>query len=176
MRLVTLAVAGFSLFVGGCAAQGYYGDGAAPYAPNYLSYATPSAVYVTPQVVPPPYYPSLVGHYDNGYASGYRRGYYSQRGYGRGEREYYPEQRFLGGRRYREEDREQGRQAEIQQRQQQYNRHVVDLQTQHNQNVVGLQQQFNQGRLSRGQLEQGYRQLENNLNRGIGNEQRALPR
>jgi len=199
MRIISLVFAVFTLSASGCAAQGYYdGSGYAtnPAYPTYVQpapvYAVPTPVYRTPvypaptyvqpglaysspQVLVPRYATPPVGYYDNESVSSGYGGYYRQPGYISRDYDRYQERRgYENGRRYPDEAA-RAQQADVQRRQQQYNQHVADLQTQHNQNVVGLQQQFNQGRINQQQLQGGYRQLETNLNRGISNEQRALP-
>ena len=100
--------------------------------------------------------------------------YYGDFGRGYGRREWEERREQDERREFRQDQRLQRR--ETQQRQELYNSHVRDLQTQHNQGVVNLQQQFNQGRINRDQLNNGYHQLEQHMNGGIANEQRALPR
>ena len=76
----------------------------------------------------------------------------------------------------REDEDRRARDQDVARRQQQYNANIVSLQQQHNQRLLSLQQQFGQGRISRSQLDDGHRQLDEQYNQSVANEQRALPR
>ena len=76
----------------------------------------------------------------------------------------------------REGEDRRARDQDVARRQQQYNANIVSLQQQHNQRLLSLQQQFAQGRISRSQLDDGHRQLDEQYNQSVANEQRALPR
>ena len=174
MPLIRLSFLLIVLSTAGCYAQdyqGYYSPyGVQPYTaspamPVYPSYQEP--IYGVPRYNTPPF------AYDQSYVP-YRGNYYGGTDQGYGRREFEERREQHERREFRQE--QQLQQRETQQRQELYNSHVRDLQTQHNQGVVGLQQQFNQGRINRDQLNNGYRQLEQHMNGGIANEQRALPR
>lgn len=145
--------------------------------PVVLPYDSQASIQVYPSYQEPifvaPRYSSSPVFYDRGFAP-YRGGFGGgfEPGYGRQQYGDRREQRERQD--FRQE--QQFQQRDVQQRQNVYNSHVRDLQVQHNQGVVGLQQQFNQGRINKDQLNNGYRQLENNMNGAIANEQRALPR
>ena len=76
----------------------------------------------------------------------------------------------------REDEDRRARDQDVARRQQQFNANIVSLQQQHNQRLLSLQQQFGQGRISRSQLDDGHRQLDEQYNQSVANEQRALPR
>lgn len=112
--------------------------------------------------------------YQPGYADRDRRDYDRRDNDRRGDDRRGDDRR--GDDRRGDDRRDSSRQQDVAQRQQRYNQAVASLQAQHNERVRALQTQFNQGRINRGQLDDGYRQSEQQLNRAIANEQRNLPR